>query len=88
MQKHFLERDTAALSYDICIFCFVDDDKVQLHLQLCASIDQTPIHEILKEVDESFHDQFYKKYLYDFVRLAHRSDCKNKTHAKKEYEVS
>lgn len=58
-------------------------DKVQLYNQLCAILEPTSVGEILRTVVMDC-EELYKRYLHDFVRLAHR--CKHKNQ-EEEYEV-
>ena len=61
------------------------EDRVQLYNQLCAT---TNIGEVLSSVGEFDCEDFYRKYLHDFVRLAHRCKHSNKEDDIREYDVS
>ena len=63
------------------------DDELQLHQQLCAAVMPTAVGEVLKGVSEQDCEDFYRRYLHDFVRLVH--GCKHKKWELeiKEYEV-
>ena len=58
-----------------------------MHRQLCASLESIPLCEVLKKVDSSDCGDFYKFYLYDFVRLVHKSVHKESEELT-EYQVS
>ena len=54
---------------------------------MCAAVEQTTIGEMLATVEENDIEDFYKKYLYDFVRHAHGCKHKNQADESNEYEV-
>ena len=47
------------------------------HEQLCAFVRDTPVGAILESVDSDNYEDFYKRYLHDFVMGMHR--CKHKS---------
>ncbi len=65
----------------------VDNDPCQLYKQLCATVGSTAIGELLSDVDDTNCEMFYKKYLRDFLRLAHKCKHKNQDDETQEYEV-
>lgn len=71
-----------------CACMHVASDQVQIYKQLCATVEPTIIGEILQTVNEADCEDFYLKYLHDFVRLAHRCKHKNQEDDIQEYEVS
>ena len=60
------------------------NDKSSLQKQLCDSIEPTPVGGVLRAVNQEDCEDFYKKYLNDFVRIVHR--C-NHNYVSQEYEV-
>ena len=50
-------------------------------------MEATNIGEILCAVNEMDYEDFYKKYLHDFCRLAHSCKHKNLNDVDQEYEV-
>ncbi len=57
-----------------------------MYKQLCAALEPTEIGEVIKAV-ETDCEEFYKKYLHDFVRFAHLCKHKDRADENKEYEV-
>ena len=51
-------------------------------------MEPTAVGEVLGSVDGTDCEDFYKRYLHDFVRLAHRCTHLNQEHEKQEYEVN
>lgn len=50
-------------------------------------LEHTTIGEAISQVEDISCENFYKRYLHDFVRLAHKCNHKNPTHESQEYEV-
>lgn len=69
-------------------FIIVGSDKAMLHEQLCLIVDTTPIGAVLKRVDGTDSNNFYQRYLHDFVRLVHKCNHKQDDDQNREYEVS
>lgn len=61
--------------------------KSQLYKQLCDAVEQTPVGDLLVEVGPCDYEDFYKKYLHDFVRIVHRSTTQDCGQEIQEYEV-
>lgn len=58
----------------------------QLHKHLCDTVEQTQVGDLLISVNGlQDYEDFYKKYLHDFVRFVHKSNLKD--HKDLEYEV-
>ena len=51
-------------------------------------MEPTTIGGVLNAVDEVVYEEFYRNYLHDFVRLAHRCKHKNQEDDVREYGVS
>ena len=69
------------------LYNIIGDGKHDLHKQLYEAVEPTTVGGVLGNVDIHDSEDFYIRYLHDFVRLVHRtehSEAKNKT---KEYEV-
>ena len=66
----------------------IDYDKSKLYNQVSVSVGSTSIGEVLSTVDDVDCEEFYKKYLHDFVRLAHNCTHRNKEDEDQECEVS
>lgn len=49
-----------------------------VHAQLCESLGDTELGEVLKGVSEEDCEQYYRWYLNDFVQTVHKSKHKNK----------
>lgn len=64
------------------------DDLSQIHEQLCLLLEPTAIGEVITQAGRVNLDDYYKRYLHDFVRLAHQSSQKNPVHETQEYEAS
>jgi hypothetical protein len=62
-------------------------DQAQLYSHLCATVQPSTIGGVLSAVEREC-DDFYKRYLHDFVRLAHRCKHKCQEEEDQEYEVS
>ena len=60
---------------------------VDLHQELCIAVEQTVIGGLLGRVENAYCEDFYKRYLHDFVRLVHMSRQKDLNFEKQEYEV-
>ena len=56
--------------------CFTGDTRQQLHAQLCILVSQTSIGEILRLVEEANCEEFYQRYLHDFIRSVHKCNYK------------
>ena len=66
---------------------YAGSDRAKLYRQLCDSVEPTPVGEVLKQVDTSDCEDFYKSYLHDFVRIVHRCHQKKQEYEIQEYEV-
>lgn len=64
------------------IYIYVGSSNVMLCNQLCETVKQTQVGEILLEVDEDSIEDFYSRYLQDFVQIVHTS-----TQRDSEYEL-
>ncbi len=79
---------TILLCDDILNFALSGGDRVQLHRQLCAAVEPTAVGEVLRGVNDQDCEDFYKRYLHDFVRLVHMCKHGKMTEYEiKEYEV-
>lgn len=58
-----------------------------LHKQLCLGMEVTPVGEVLSKVKEDQCEDFYKKYLNDFVKLVHKCSKKRRDCEIQEYKV-
>ena len=67
---------------------FTGNDKSKLLKQLHLAVDTTPSGEVLKKVNEEDWDDFYQRYLHDFVRLVHKCSDKLDDDQIREYEVN
>ncbi len=70
----------------------VGNDKCSMYKQLGISVKQTPVGRVLEQVDQCDYEDFYKKYLHDFVRTVHRCnhtkpEQKIQEYESREYEV-
>lgn len=59
-----------------------------LHKQLCFGVEGTAIGEVLSKVKEEDCEDFYKRYLSDFVKLVHKCSKKNRDCEIQEYKVT
>lgn len=76
----------------MCCYCYFNfvhagNDKSQLLFQLIAAMESTTMFNVLNQVDYFSCEDFYLKYLHDFVRLVHKCKHKDQYHETKEYEV-
>ena len=55
---------------------------------LCESIKQTPVGKVMLTVDQNSTEEFYTKYLHDFVRIVHMCTQSDGECESREYEVS
>lgn len=69
------------------MYFVVGNDKSDVHEQLCAALDHNAVGEVLKLVDEFDCEEFYMKYLHDFVRFVHKCNHTNEDSKSQEYEV-
>ena len=58
-----------------------------LRNQLCELVKQTEIGEVLLTVDQYHVEDFYLKYLHDFVRIVHLNVRSKTDHGTRQYEV-
>ena len=59
-----------------------------VYMQLCTILEPTAIGGVLSVVDDNNYEDFYKKYLHDFVRLSHSCKHKQQEYDNQEYKVS
>ena len=69
-------------------YLYSGDDLSQVHKQLCLLLEATAIGEVVTQAGSVNLDEFYERYLHDFVRLAHQCNHKNLDHETQEYEVT
>ncbi len=62
------------------------NDKCSLYKQLGISVKQTPVCRVLEQVDQHDYEDFYKKYLHDFVRIVHQCNHTKPEQKIQEYE--
>ena len=65
--------------------CYI---AANLHDQLCAALEPTFLSDVLKGVRSEDQEDFFLKYLEDFVRLAHKSCLLDISYKNVEYRVS
>ena len=93
----FYKRE--ALGYMICRFegvliiyfllCYlIGSNKLQIRNQLCESVKQTDVGAILLTVEENYTEEFYAKYLHDFVQIVSVASQTNNDLKRRQYEVS
>ena len=51
-------------------------------------MEQTTVGRVLSTVDQDNSEDFYKKYLHDFVRIVHACNHKDEESKNHEYEVT
>lgn len=58
-----------------------------MYQQLCAAVEGTVVGGLLSGVKSAHCDDFYQRYLHDFVRLVHMCNQKDLEFELQEYEV-
>ena len=74
--------------YTIISGVVLGSNKLMLRNQLSELVKQTHIGGILLTVEQYHIEEFYLKYLNDFVRIVHSCVQNNNEHRTRQYEVS
>ena len=66
---------------------FLGWDKIDMYRQLCEAVSSTAVNDVLR-IDFVDREDFFMKYLYDFVRLIHKCTFHEKHQEIRAYRVS